>query len=298
MFSKKKGLVFALIVLLFINLVYSAETIVVQNPEPAKEGFFSKYFGFFKSPIFWGIMFFLLLFLIVAIGMIFLVKWLVGFLKRRNDIFYRLLKDRIRMAKVQRRYPSSHWLKTYKNTPIRLVRKDENGKAHISNPIAWHRGDYYTHEGSLVISVNLVGNKKWFFFPKTEILVIPNKEKVELIGKDEKGKSKKIIIDNLPQVKDIVQFNENEILLYADSISNLGSFYVVVMKSKNGKVLDLSLPIYQMLKDAVVSEYLLEQTSEFVNIAKKSINMNPHITSSVKLADSNQSTEIPSNTSQ
>lgn len=295
---KKSGVIF-LIVLLFINLVYSAETVVVQNPAPAQEGFFAKYFGFFKSPIFWGIMFFLLLFLIVAIAMIFLVKWLVGFLKKRNDIFYRLSKDRIKLAKVHRSYPSTHWLKTEKNTPIRLVRIDPEGKPNISRPIAYHRGNYVTHEGNMILSLNMIGNKKWWFYPVTELLVIPNKEKIELTKRNDKGKIEKVVIDNLPQASEIVRFGENDILIYADSFSHIGSsFYVPVIRAKDNKIIDLSLPVFNSLKDVVMGEYLLEQTSDFVAVAKKSINLNPHITSAVKLGDNNASTEVPSNTSQ
>jgi len=295
--KKSVSLVF-IILLLLMPMVYSAQVVQVTEPAPAeKTSFLSTTFGFLKNPIFWYIIIGLVLLICFVVGLFFLVRWLVKFLKSRSDIFWKLRTERIKLAKIQRRYPSKSWYKVHKNTPIRLV-KTENGHLSVSQPIAYHRGDYLTHEGNVVICMNLRNNKKWFFFPITDLLIIPNKEKIDITRKNEKGKTETITIDNLPQAKDIVKFNEDEILIFAESLSNVGMFYVPVLKATDGKIIDLSLPVYQSLRDVILGEYLFSQTDEFVKVSRKSIDMNPSLRYQTKLGDSSGSVEVPSNQGQ
>lgn len=293
----KKSVCLILMLILSIPLIFSAQTIQVAQEQPVeKKGFLAQSFGFLKSPIFWWIIFGILVVIAIIIGLFFLLRWLVKFLKARNNIFWQLRSHRIKLAKIHRRYPSKHFLKVEKNFPIRLVREQE-GRTIVSEPIAYHRGDYTSHEGNVIISMNMRFNKRWFILPITDLLIIPNKEQVEIEQRTEKGKTIKIVIENLPQAKDIIQFNENEILIYADSLSNIGSggneFYVPVLKAKDGKIINLSLPVYQSLKEVILGDYLIEQTDEFVKVAKKSIDLNPNLRYQVKAGDSSQSIEIP-----
>lgn len=289
----KKSLVVIFILLILINLVSSAQDVVVQQDKPVKQSWFQKYVGWWLfSPIFLGAVFFLFLFFLILIGIIFLVKWLIKYIKSQNDVYYALKRDKIKLAKIQRSYRSKHWYKVQKNTPIKLVRI-VNGKPHISNAIAYHRGDFTSAEGNVSIAMNLSGDNKYFFFPITSLLVIPNMEQIKIPAKDQKGNKEDIIIKNLPRANDIIQFNENEILIYAESISNIGLFYIPVLKAKDGKIVDLTMPVYQSLREVVVSEYLFTQTGEFVNVARKSIDMNPHIRAETKINDSSGSVEIP-----
>lgn len=294
---KKKVLgyftVIFIILLVILPFISSATVVVNQPPEPKKPSFFETYFGFLLSPLFWGFVLFFILILLCFVGLFFLVRWIIKFLKSKSDIFFLLRKDRIRLAKIHRSYRSSkHWFKVYKNIPIRLVQK-LNGKLNVSSPIAYHRGDYTTHEGNVIICMNLRDDKKWFIYPITSLLIIPDKESVDIMKKDKKGKEEIITIDNIPRAKDIVQFNEEEILIYAESISSIGMFYVPVLKAKDGKIIDLSLPVFQSLKDVVLGDYLYHQTSDFVVVAKKSIALNPNLAYSIKDKDSNTNVEIP-----
>jgi len=219
----------------------------------------------------------------------FAIRWLVQFIKDRKDIFFQLKKQRLKMASIQRRYPSSHWWKIHKNAPIRIVKRNKD-KLTISDPIGYHRGDYVTHEGNFILSMNLIGNNKWFFFPITDLLIIPNKKEVKVMKKDGKEET----IANLPQADEIIQFNNNEILLFIESISNVGMFYIPVMKAKDGKVVDLSLPTYSSLKQVILSDYLYEQTDEFSKLAKKSMDINPNIRATIKTQDNSSAVEVPS----
>ena len=289
----KRILVVFFILSFLIPLVSSATVVVNPAPVEKKPSFFDTYFGFLGSPIFWYVLVIVILLTIFLVGIFFLVRWLVKFLKSKNDIFYTLRKDRIRLAKIQSKYPSKHWYKIEKNTPIRLVTKD-TGRVVVSEPIGYHRGDYQSHEGNQIISMNLKGNKKWFFFPVTDLLIIPNKESVNIITKDKKtGTEKTETITNLPQSRDIVQFNQGEILLYAESLSNVGIYYVPVLKAKDGKIIDLSLPVYQSLKEVVVGNYLYDQTSSFVGVAKKTMDLNPNLRFEMKSKDANTNVEVP-----
>jgi len=295
--KEKKRLLAIIWLLLIIPFILGATTSVVQVPQeqtPKKTGLFSSTFSFFKSPLFWWILIIVVLIIAFLIGIFFLVKWLVKYFKEQNDIFCKLKAERIKLSKIQKRYSSStHFLKVAKNVPIRLVRKEEDGHLTITSPIAYHRGDYSSHEGNVIISMNLTGNKKFFFFPITSLLVIPNRKSVDIMQKDKNGKPIKITIDNIPKSKDIIQFNDNEILIYAESLSNVGQFYVPVLKTKDGKIIDLSMPTFQTLKEVVLNDYLYQQTSDFGNLAKESMKINPFIRAITKTSDSNTSVDIP-----
>ena len=294
-----KKLVLPLISLLLLisSVISQAVVQVPQDQTPKKTGLFSTTFSFFKSPIFWWIVIIVVIIIAILVGIFFLVKWLVQYFKERNDIFFKMKSERIKLSKIQKRYPSSkHFLKVSKNVPIRLVRKEEDGHLTITSPIAYHRGDYFSHEGNIIISMNLVGNKKFFLFPITSLLVIPNREKTEVFQKDKHGKVFNSIKDNLPKAKDIVQFNDGEILIFAESLSNVGQFYVPVLKTKDGKIVDLSMPTFQTLKEVVLTDFLYEQTDEFSKLAKKSMDLNPNLRYAIKSADNSQSVEIPQST--
>lgn len=291
----KKSVYLIIVVILILSFVSSAQTVVVDqtNQQPQEPSFFDKYFSFLKSPIFWWIILGLLLFLALMVGIFFLVRWIVKFLKSQSNIFHKLRADRMKLARIQRRYPSKHWWKVDKNTPVRLVR-NYNNKMEVSQPIAYHRGDYTTNEGNIMISLNLKNNKKWFIFPISDLLVIPDKDSVSITSRDSKGKPTKIDIDNLPRAKDIVQFNENEILLFAESVSNVGMFFVPVLRASNGKIIDFALPVYQSLREVVIGEFLFEQTDEFSKVAKKSIDLNPNLRYETKVQDATSSVDVPS----
>jgi hypothetical protein len=296
-FEKKKVLKCLFIALMIFSfivpLISSATTVVVNEPPPVKEpSFFDKYFGFLLSPLFWGFVLFFIIFLLILVGIFFLVRWIIQFLKSKSDIFFLLRKDRISLAKIHKRYSSKHWFKVHKNTPIRLVTK-QNDKLHVSSPIAYHRGDYTTHEGNVILCMNLSGKKKWFIYPVTDLLIIPNKEEVSIVKKDKQGKDEIVVLKNLPRAREIVQFNEDEILLYAESLSSIGMFYVPVLLAKDGKIVDLSLPVYQSLREVVLGDYLYHQVADFVGVAKKSMDLNPNLRYSIKDKDANTNVEVP-----
>jgi hypothetical protein len=285
-----------LIVLFSIQFINSQQQIRVQDQQPKEEkGFFDSIWDTVTSPLFLGIFLFVVIFFLFAVGFIFLIKWLLKYFKQQNDIFFKLKQDRIKLSKTHRSYNSKHWWKIKKNTPIRLVKKEDN-KLSISNPIAYHRGNYTTHEGNIIISMNIPNRKKFLFFPSTDLLIIPEREKIDITMKDERGKPYSITIDKLPRARDIIQFNESEILIFAESISNSGEFFIPVLKSKDNKIIDLTLPIYQSLKEVIIGEYLYNQSADFVDVAKKSMDLNPNIRAIQRTSDSNQNIEIPDST--
>jgi hypothetical protein len=293
-YMKKMGGL-ALVFCFLILPIITASTIVEVPRDEAveKTNIFTSPFSIFKSQVFWGgvVLFFVIL--LVLLGIFFLVKWIVSLIKSRTDAFYKLKTERIKLAKIQRRYTASSWLKVHKNPPIRLVKK-EDGKLVVSRPIAHYRGDYVTHEGNVVISLNLENNKKWFIMPITDLLIIPKKELVDLAVKNSKGDRSVIKIDKLPDPSKIIKFNENEILIFAEGLSNIGMFLIPVLKDKDGEILDLSMPVFDSLKKIVLGEYLYEQTDEFTKLAKKSMDINPNVRAIMKTQDNSQSVEVPS----
>lgn len=281
-----------LVIILFLVLLTSsvmAQTIVEVPRDEPQTNSFDRAFNFLKSKVILTIIIGLVIVIGLMVGAFFLVRWLVTFLKRRNDIFYKLRKERIKLASTHRRYPAKAWFRVHRNTPVRLVRK-EGDKLNISSPIGYYKGDYITPEGNFIISMNIVGFKFWLFFPVTDLLIIPNRKEV----KYKNPGSNKDQTASLPLAKDVIQFNENEVLIFAESISNSGMFYVPVMKSKEGKVIDLTLPTYDSLKGVVLGDYLYEQTTSFSQLAKKSMDINPYIRGAIKVSDTSQSVEVPS----
>lgn len=293
----KKG--FAVFILLFlaIQLVSGTATVVqvTQPQETAKatSGFFATIWSYLTSPLIWGIFLFLLLFVALAVGMYFLIAWAIKFWKKRSDIFWKVRSERMDLAKVHRRYANSnHWWKVDKNIPVRLVNSNEHGEPMISKPIGYYRGDYQTHEGNFFLWFNLEGRKQYYFFPMSDLLIIPNKEKIDLSQRDEEGKVVRKEEVRLPKAKDIIRFHDNEVLIYAESVSRVGLFLIPVIKSKDGQTIDLSMPTFASMKEVVLGDYLYSINSEFVELSKIAMNINPQIRAINKTADANQNVQI------
>lgn len=291
---KKKVLLILLATILFFSLVIvNAQTVVqVQKDTPEKKSSWIS-FEFLKSPVFLGFFFFFIILVIIAIIIVVGVKYVVKYLKQRSDIFYRQRIERIKLASIHKSYQSKHWWHTDKNTPIRLVKVDFEGKPRITQPIGYHRGDFTSHEGNVIISMNLVGKKKLWIFPVTDLLIIPNKEKIKFIQHDKEGKRTRESFVDMPMAKDILAFHDNEILLYAEGVSNSGIFYIPVLKTPDGKIIDLAMPTFQSLKEVVVEDYLYLQTQSFVDVARKSIDLNPNLRYAQKVRDPDQNVEMP-----
>lgn len=292
---RKSLIIIILSVFLFLSLVSSVTVVTVPPTEQIQPTApVTHWYDFVKSPIFWTIvalMFVLVVFLVIVF---FVVRWLVKYIKQRSDIFWRMRGDRMLMAKIHARYPCKHWLKVTKNPPIRLMKKDEHGNVFLTDPIGNYRGDFIGHEGSVCISMNLIGKKKWFFFPTRDLLIIPNKEKMKIIHRDNNGLKVKEDIINLPIAKDIVQFNQGEIILKAEGVSQVGIFLIPVLRDKDEKHMDLSLPAYTMLKDVILNDFLYEQGNDFVISMRKAVDWNPHVRITNKINDSTNNVEVAS----
>lgn len=291
--DKKRFIIPLTLILLIMLINLSVAVTIVEVPKeeaPAPEE--KHWYSFVSSPYFWFAIVGFIIFCLIMLGVFFIVRWIVKFIKQRNDIYWKMRTDRMQLAKIHARYSARHWFKVHKNTPIRLAKKDENGRLYISKPIGFHRGDYVTHEGNLCISMNLDGNKKFFFFPTRDLLIIPNKEKVKIVQRNDRGEKVREEEYTLPHAKDIIQWNENEILLFIEGVSRVGIFLIPVMKDKDGKILDLALPIYSSLKEVIIGDFLYEQTRDYVNLTRKAVEMNVDLRAKTKLMDSNQNVEV------
>jgi len=212
--------------------------------------------------------------------------------KKRDDLMFRVRRERLRLARAQRSYKSKGWLpwNFKKNTPIRLFKYEfRNGKPYpaVTQPIGWHHGDFHTHEGNLIISAYLPGNRFLLFFPRAELIIINNKAKRKIkIGKKEYEY-------DLPVARDMVQFNHNpdEILLHADGLSDAGEFYVPCIRDENGEVIDLAAFAIQNMSDVGISHLFNEHINAWAVANKKAVDTNPYVRISQKTSDSNMSVE-------
>jgi hypothetical protein len=286
---------FLIIGLLLLNLI-SAQTVVQkeQPKEEEKKGFFASLWSGITSPLFIGILIFAIVFILIVFLIAFIFVKIIRYLKLRTDLFFKLKTERIKLAKNQSRYINcTHWWKIEKNVPIRTMKKNEEGELVISKPLAYYRGDFLSHEGNIMIAVNFPNRKKWWFFPMIDLIILPNKRKVSIVQTVKDGKIEKTEIDNIPIAKELARFLDNEIIIFAESISMSGEFFFPVVKDKDGKAIDLAMPIYQSLKEVVIENYLYCQCSDFVEIARKSVDINPHLRIAQKMSDTNSSAEIP-----
>lgn len=302
-----RGLFFVLILslLLFTNLtlgVTSVEVVQTGTQEKQPPSTWDTVKGIILSPVLWGGM--VILLIILAIGLVFayLIGKLIRYLKFRNNLFYNIKKEKKKLCTIQATYPKAklkHSWKIEKNIPIRLARIDAHGNLTISKPIAYYRGDYYSNEGNLNIAFSTKKHKTFMVMPSKEILVIPNGQKVTFKLKDHPNDIQpRLIEQKLPLAQDIVRFNDNEILLWAEGISHVGKeedgFYIPVLKANDG-VVNLALPIYEMMKDVALGNYLYEQTTQFAKVSIKAVDMNAELNAQNKLKDNNTNVDIPTN---
>lgn len=296
---KKKGLSFVaylLIGIFLLNFVTAQTVVQKQQPqqEEEKKGFFASLWSGITSPLFLGIFIFAILFILFIFLIAYIIVKIIKYLKLRTDLFYKLRTERIKLSKNQARYINcTHWWKIEKNTPIRLMKRGDNAEIVITKPIAYYRGDFLSHEGNIMIAVNFPNRKKWWIFPMVDLLIIPNKRRIDIVQSGKDGKIEKTTVDNIPIAKELIRFLDNEIIIFAESITMSGEFFFPVVKDKEGKAIDLAMPIYQSLKDVVIEDYLYLQTAEFVEIARKSMDLNPNLRFAQKSADTNSSVEIP-----
>lgn len=282
-------------ILVSINLI-SAQTVVQKQPEQEQQrkGFFSSLWAGITNPIVLGVLFFAVIFVVIVFVIAIILVKIIRYLKLRTDLFYRMKNERIKNAKNQSRYlKSKAWWNINKNIPLRMVKKNEEGVLVITNPFAYYRGDYISHEGNVVIAMNIPNRKRWWIFPMVDLLILPNKENVDLTERKERGNEKVAKLRKIPLAKDLIQFLDNEILIYADSISFSGEFYFPVVKDTKGKIIDLAMPIFQSLKDVAIEDYLYTQTTEFVELSRKAMDINPNIRATQKIGDKSQSVEVP-----
>jgi hypothetical protein len=294
----KRRFLFAIVLISILMLNLVASQTIVQKTQPVEEekktGFFAGFWSTITSPLFLGFFALAILIIIFILLIVWVISKIIKWIKLRSDLFYRLKTERIKLAQNQARYiEHNHWWKIEKNVAIRTIKNNEGGQLTISKPIAYYRGDFYSHEGNLVLAVVFPNRKKWWFFPMTDLIIIPNKKKIEINQGTKEGKPIKTIINNLPTANEIVRFLENEIILFIESISMSGEFFFPVIKDSDGKIIDLALPVYQSLKEVVLEDYLYSQTTSFVDISRKGIDINPYLRIGTKMNDQNSSVELP-----
>lgn len=297
------GIVFIISLILISNLAFAKEIIQVPQEQVAQKEAPKNFLGVIGSVVTSAWFLGLVIFLLILLGVIMLIVWIVRtiikYYKLQNDAIYRIRTERVKLAFAQKKIPVNHAFWQFwsypKTCPIRLARTDENGKLRLSNPVAYYRGDFQSHEGNIYLVFNMEGNHHlWGLIPQVELLVIPNKSEIDIKEIDSKKESiQTITIKNLPLAKDIIQFNENEILLYAEGISNAGYFYYPVLKTKDGKLIDLSIPVYESIREVALTNMMYIQTDQFSQVSKKMIDLNPNARYINKVNDTNQSVEVP-----
>jgi hypothetical protein len=294
---KEVKFIFLLSLILALPFVSAVEVIQVQ--EPQKPQAISGFAQIFSSTLFWGFVVVMVGLLITGIIAYFLIKWLIQFIKAQSDAFYQIMRTRVKLSFAQRRVAiKTAWWKFWKfdtGIPIRLVSLNEKNKPIISTAIGWYKGDFQSHEGNLYIAFNMKGNHYlWGFIPKIALLVIPNRKEMKIKESDRKGGFNTITLKNIPTADEILQFNGNEVFLYAQGISNIGYFYYPVLKTKDSKIVDLSVPIYASIQEVAINELLYTQTDLYQKAQKKAIDINPFIRAYMKTGDTNQNVEVPS----
>lgn len=227
----------------------------------------------------------------MIIGVLIYVAYRVyKYIKQRDDLLFQVRRERLKLCRAQRSYKSKSWFKISKNPPIRLATYQwREGKPflHLSRPVAYHRGDMFSNDGNLLISMYVPGNRTFFIFPRAELLVINNKpmRNIKIGNKEYEYK--------LPTAKEVVQFqyNPDEIILYADGISDVGPVYVPVIRDTNGDPIDLATFAMQNLHDVAIPYHFSEMLNLWATNNKKAVDTNPYVRIANKTSDSNMSVD-------
>lgn len=232
----------------------------------------------------------------IIIGLVLLIGWLIKFFKARKDLFYRIQKERVTLCKMNNRYGKSgkHWFKIHKNIPIRLFKNNEKGIPVVSEPIGYYRGDAEGSEGNkyLAFSSNLY--KQFFILPKINLLIINDLAVKKVRIKDEKtGLVFEKELKNIPMSKNIIQFNEREIFIYAESLCNCGMFFVPVIKTVDGKIIDLVPVTMSDMENVAMAELFQGGITNWANLNKEGANLNPTANFQNKVGDTSASIDRP-----
>lgn len=236
----------------------------------------------------------IILLTLLIIGIVLLIGWLTQFLKTRKDLFYRIHKERTTLCKLNNRYGKAgkHWWKIEKNIPIRLLKKDEKNRVTLSAPIGYYRGDFVGNEGNLYIAWVSRLYKRFFIFPKINLLIVNNKSVKTIRLKEEKsGEMVEKSITGLPIAEEIIQFNDREILIFAENFSDCGMFFVPVIKTAKGQPLDLVPVISSDLVDVAMARIFQGAITEWARLNKEGANVNPYATFANKVNDTSSSIE-------
>jgi len=288
------------VIILLGNIVNAAQVIEVNNNNNGqtqkKEGLGAQVWNTLTSPLFITILIVTIFLIIVLTIFYYLIKFIIRLFKGQTDVYEKLKNDRIKNAIRQRRYKSTHSFRIRKNIPIRLIKKNEKGENFVSRPIAYYRGDYLSHDGTINLAVNFVEKTHFWFIPDKDLILIPNKDKITFKRKEGK-EIKDFTIDGLPKSKDLIIFNEEDIIIRAEAFDPVGNFYIPVLRLTDNEVMDLSIPTYASIKNVISDDLLYTQSNDFIQGINRAISMNPEVKVKEKFNDPNKdvqpSTEVP-----
>jgi hypothetical protein len=228
---------------------------------------------------------------LIVVGVLIYVAYRVyKWLKVRNDLLYQVRKERLKLCRAQRVYGAKHWLFAEKNPPIRLFYyRWQDGKPYplLSRPVAYYRGSFFSNDGNLMISIYVPGNRILFIIPRSELLVINNKpERTINIGRN-------TYTYKLPTAKEMVEFRQSpdEVILYADGISDVGNIYVPVIRDAEGDPIDMATFAIDSMHDVAMPYHFNEMLNRWSEYNKKAVDTNPYVRIANKTSDSNMSVE-------
>lgn len=232
----------------------------------------------------------------VAFAVVYFVgKWIVGFIKKRSDLYYNFRKRCFELAGMHAITKIHRWRIT-KNIPIKTITEDASGKIRISQPIAYYGGHYYSHTGNIIIRIFSEQFKQMFIIPKEELLIVNAKASRSYRTTNEQGKNDTPTQDDLPI--NLVQFNDTEVLLFAHGIDNAdseGLYYIPTLFDKDHNIIDLSIAAYDSVRDIALGDAILGNSKLFVEASRKAVDINPYVRISQKVTDNNQSVETMKN---
>lgn len=233
--------------------------------------------------------------IIIILGLLlWLVIWLINKIKDGEDVWFQIMKDKKELCKTHRdSYRIKAFFKFRENHPIRVY-YEVNKKVH-SQVVGYYRGHYLSHDGNMIILFNCT--RKWLVFPRSDLIFLNTREKITVTRTQEKkiGHETKVvkIEEELKFPYNFYDFRANEVVIYANGLDKdyRTGFYYPVLKDQDGRVINMSLPVYESVKSVAIEGYLFDQTDDFVKVAKKSIDLNPTIRGVNKVADSSSAIE-------
>lgn len=139
--------------------------------------------------------------------------------------------------------------------------------------IGYYNGECITSDGYK--NFLLFNGRKYLFWKNIFVVKVNMNENLRIETRDDKTGERKIHEYVLP--KDLLIEGENVIAIKGEGLDKAGYFFYPLIADNKGNIVNMDLIAYTRSKDVALLDTLYQQTEDFANVQRQSINMNPYV---------------------